>query len=102
MDKPPKLTVNGQPVGETIVVPQMPDDVLRRMNHAEWLGNFSSTLAMSIPGRANPMTPFRAGAITRLQLAKRYVELLEHENRMFRRKEKADEPAEPAEPAEGR
>lgn len=92
MAKPPTLTLNGQTIAEdaTVTVPQMPDATLRRMNHVEWLAQFAAVLNMKHPGRDNPMTPFRAGAISRLQLCRQYILLLEHENKMYRRKEKAD------------
>lgn len=93
MDIPKLPTVNGHTVGEdnTVAVPKMPDDVLRKMNHAEWLQQFASVLNMKHPGRTEqPMTPFRAGAISRMLLARQYILLLEHENKMFRRKEKTD------------
>jgi len=100
--EPPRLTVNGQTIGEdeTIRVPKMPDDVLRKMNHSEWLMQFAAVLNMKHPGREQPMTPFRAGAISRLALARQYIELLEHENKMYRRKEKQD--GDEAGAAEGR
>lgn len=98
MDLPKLPTLNGETVGEdqTITVPKMPDDVLRKMNHSEWLQQFATVLNMKHPGREQPMTPFRAGAISRLHLARQYIELLEHENKMYRRKEKQNGDEAPA------
>lgn len=58
---------------------------LRRMNHREWLLQFAQVLSVSpnskpsLDGsyRGMPMTPFRAGAITRLGQAAEYIALLE-------------------------
>lgn len=53
---------------------------IRAMNHREWLMQFSMVLAIAPKGgRAPEMTPFRAGAISRLKMAARYIELLEHD-----------------------
>lgn len=54
---------------------EIPDDVLRRMNHAEWLRDFSKILGMRAPG-SPPMTPMRQGAMQRLALAAQYIDLL--------------------------
>ena len=54
--------------------------LLRRMNHREWLVQFSETLLAQYrrpDGTTNPMTPFRAGVISRLKQAARYIALLE-------------------------
>jgi hypothetical protein len=77
----PKLpTLDGQPLGEdkVKVLSSVPDDVLRRMNHAEWLGDFAKVIGTTRPG-GPPMTVFRQGATERLRLAERYIRLLEKE-----------------------
>ena len=53
--------------------------LLRQMNHAQWLAQFSEVLKVSPrDGRdAIPMTPFRAGAISRLKMAADYIGLLQ-------------------------
>jgi hypothetical protein len=78
-DKP---TVNG---GPSFLKPQMvdpyamSDDALRRMDHDKWIGTFARVLEVELPNHGRPMTPFRAGAITRLKLAQRYIRLLQHD-----------------------
>ena len=68
-----------KPNGETIAVPGVPEEVLRGMNHREWLAQFSEVLKVSPrDGRdAIPMTPFRAGAISRLKMAAEFIGLLQ-------------------------
>ena len=53
--------------------------LLRQMNHAQWLAQFSEILKVSPrDGRdAIPMTPFRAGAISRLKMAADFIGLLQ-------------------------
>lgn len=82
-DKPP---LNGAPLdgltgshikpAATVDAERVPDDVLRRLNHADWLGQFAQVLNLKAPG-SPPMTPMRQGAITRLELAAKYIRLLE-------------------------
>ena len=76
IDKP---TLNGAPLIHERMpdAEAVPEEALRRMNHAEWLGQFSVVLDTPVQGRPTPMTPFRMGAITRLKLAARYIALLE-------------------------
>jgi hypothetical protein len=50
------------------------EDVLRRMEHAKWLREFAMVLGMTRPN-SPPMTPFRQGAIAKLKLAARFIEL---------------------------
>jgi hypothetical protein len=64
---------------------EMPDDLLRRLDHGEWLRGFALVLETSPKERGLPMTPFRAGAITRLRYAARYIELLEGANELLTR-----------------
>jgi hypothetical protein len=85
-----KIKINGSELIEGsvqhVMTAEIADDVLRKMNHAEWLEQFSTVLSIQPTGRTNPMTPFRVGAISRLQLANRYIKLLESEARMNARK----------------
>ena len=67
--------------------------LLRRMNHREWLVQFSETLLAQYrrpDGTTNPMTPFRAGVISRLKQAARYIALLETDLRKSREEKKHD------------
>jgi hypothetical protein len=59
------------------------DEFIRRMNHGEWLSQFAVTLEVSQKDRPVPMTPFRAGAISRLRFAAAYIDLLEREARDY-------------------
>jgi hypothetical protein len=54
---------------------------LRRMDHLEWLRMLAATLEQAPNRRGIAMTPFRAGAIERLRLAVKYIELLHREAR---------------------
>jgi hypothetical protein len=56
------------------------DNLLRKLNHAEWLGQFAIILELQTETR-RPMTPFRAGAISRLRMAAEYIDLLQREQR---------------------
>jgi hypothetical protein len=70
--------VNGSPgfePAQRVKVTPPPDEVLRKMNHKEWLDQFAEVLQVSPSG----MTPMKAGAIGRLTLAKHYIQLLEAE-----------------------
>lgn len=68
-------TLNGEPLAAPKVEAKIDDDILRRMNHVEWLNDFAKVLGMQRPG-GPPQTPMRQGAIARLQLAAQYIELL--------------------------
>jgi hypothetical protein len=59
----------------------MADATLRRMDHAQWLRLMAVTLEQAPARRGIPLTPFRSGAIERLRLAVKYIELLEREAR---------------------
>lgn len=62
------------------------DAVLRKINHREWLEQFAMVLGLRAPdGQGPPMTPMRAGAISRLKLVIQYIDLLERENRDYLR-----------------
>jgi hypothetical protein len=50
-------------------------DAVRRMDHRHWLVTFAQTLEIS-PKNGVPMTPFRAGCISRLRMAAEYIDLL--------------------------
>jgi phosphoenolpyruvate synthase/pyruvate phosphate dikinase len=58
---------------------------LRRMDHLEWLRMLAATLEQAPNRRGIPMTPFRSGAIERLRLAVKYIELLHREARDYER-----------------
>lgn len=67
--------------------------LLRRMNHRQWLIQFSETLLAQYrrpDGTTEPMTPFRAGVISRLKQAARYIALLEADLRKSREEKKHD------------
>ena len=68
--------VNGGPASAAPAGEITPDR-LRRMNHVEWLGQFAQVLGISPKDHGIPMTPFRAGAISRLRFAATYIALLE-------------------------
>jgi hypothetical protein len=80
IDQPPDEPVSARPlrVEPEVMISTIPDDVLRKMPHAAWLAEFSQILGMTRPN-GPPMTPFRQGAIAKLKLASRYIELLEKE-----------------------
>jgi hypothetical protein len=52
----------------------IPAERLEKMNHAEWLADFSKVLALNT---RVPMSPGRQGMCTRLLWASQYVRLLE-------------------------
>lgn len=56
------------------------DEILRRMNHEEWLTMFAQVLEKSATARGQitgvPMTPMRQGAIARVRYARDYIALL--------------------------
>ena len=82
MTGPPPF-VNGAPAAVLPGVDEVPEAVVRAFGHAEWLRQFSVALQYrpdpAVPGRHVPveMTPFRQGAVAKLQLAARYIHLLE-------------------------
>lgn len=87
--------------GEAITVPGMPEEVLRGMNHREWLVQFSETLLTQYrrpDGTTVPMTPFRIGAINRLKMAASYIALLEADLRKSREEKKHDARTAPEDP----
>lgn len=69
------VTLDGQPLADVKKLPEVPDSILRRMNHEDWLEQFSQVLGLQSPG-SPPLTPMRQGAIHRLQLAAMYIRLL--------------------------
>jgi len=56
--------------------PDLPADKLAKLNHAEWLEDFSKILALSTGVQ---MTAKRQGMITRLHWASLYVKALQHD-----------------------
>jgi hypothetical protein len=69
--------VNGT-VDLSKVASQITDEALRKLDHAAWLSQFATVLGMQRPN-SPPMSVFRQGAIAKLQLAERYIRLLEKE-----------------------
>jgi hypothetical protein len=66
--------------GNVIRLPSTNHALLRKIKHAEWLGQFAMSLGTTPPGREPvPLTPFRTGAINRLNYAAEYIRLLEKE-----------------------
>lgn len=61
-----------------VAVKAIPDDVVRKMPHEQWLREFAQVLGMTRPN-SPPMTPFRQGAIAKLRLAAQYIALLHKE-----------------------
>jgi hypothetical protein len=70
--------VNGAPPDIAKAASKITDEALRRIDHAAWLGQFATVLGMQRPG-GPPTSVFRQGAIAKLQLAERYIRLLEKE-----------------------
>lgn len=69
--------LNGSPtVDLASAAAQITDEALVRMDHANWLGQFAQILGLQRPG-GPPMTALRQGSIAKLQLAQRYIRLLE-------------------------
>jgi len=65
----------GNPLLKRQFTPRDIDDLqLARLNHAEWLEEFSQILGLTTGVK---MTPKREGTITRLHWASKYVKLLE-------------------------
>jgi hypothetical protein len=80
------MKINGGTPEDTITAQTL---LLRRMNHREWLVQFSETLLAQYrrpDGTTEPMTPFRAGVISRLKQAAAYIKLLEDERRELQKK----------------
>jgi len=57
------------------------EGTLRQINHLEWLRMLAVTLEQAPARRGIAMTPFRAGAIERLRLVVKYIELLQRDAR---------------------
>lgn len=58
--------------------PHVSDDVLRKMDHSDWLEQFAKVMQMQT---GVEMTPMRAGVINRCEMAAQYIKLLEGESR---------------------
>lgn len=75
---------NGKPPAPTVAAEEgylfpnrMPHDVLRKLNHREWLSQCALLFEKNWGPNSPQMTPFRAGMISRIRLAAEYISLLE-------------------------
>ena len=85
----PKVTIDVTQLDlAKVAASTLPLNLLRKMNHREWLSQFAMTLEAPVKGLAGKpvmMTPFKQGAINRLRMASQYIEALEAENAALQR-----------------
>src|SRR5262245_45202445 len=61
---------------DPIRAPDLPEAILRRQNHIEWIESFAVSLQLGRERRGAPVTPVLQGAVTRLQWAAQDITLL--------------------------
>lgn len=57
------------------------DQIVRGFQHVEWLSQLAVVLEIANNKRGGNATPFQHGAVNRIRMAVRYIELLEREAR---------------------
>jgi hypothetical protein len=76
--QPPGTLQGRKQVGvDQVFMPRVSPEVLRAMDHAEWLESFAKVMQMQT---GVEMTPMRAGVISRCNLAAEFIRMLKVEN----------------------